>query len=62
MILTSTTLIMFPIRHNYPIELYTFIEGQGKQEIRIDIWRIRTSRGEYVLVEELLVISLSFNY
>jgi hypothetical protein len=37
MILTSTTL-MFPIRHNYPIELYTFIEGQGNQEIRIDIW------------------------
>ena len=44
MILTSTTLIMFPIRHNYPIELYTFIEGQGNQEIRIDIWRIHTDR------------------
>jgi len=38
MILTNTTLIMFPIWHNYPIELYTFIEGQGNQEIRIVIW------------------------
>jgi hypothetical protein len=35
MILTSTTLIMFPIQHNYPIELYTFIEEQGNQKIRI---------------------------